>query len=181
MRFALFSAALICLATIRPAMADEAYLRLVDRLDRPSDGYCVDVLGSGGAFRVDMPLMAHNCKPGRAPDEVLIFQDNGRIYFPAYEACLTAMGVNRSLMAGAALMLKPCGAQIPFLNAANFQSFEHRADGRLALQGRDLCLRVGASSDRTFSSRDVWRTLFVDDCASAPASLSTWEFTEPYF
>ena len=39
------------------------HLRLLDRLDRPEDGYCVDILGTPGNLRVDVPLFTHNCKP----------------------------------------------------------------------------------------------------------------------
>ncbi len=158
------------------ATTEVSYARLVDRLDRPSDGYCLDVLGSGQSFRFDMPLMAHNCKPGRAPDGLVTLRADGSLWFPAFDACVTAMGVNRALLAGAALMLKPCDAQLPFLNAANFQRFEHRSDGRLAVQGFDLCLTVGATSDRTFARSHAWRTLFVADCADAAPELSVWEF-----
>ena len=32
------------------------HLRLVDNLDRPEDGYCLDILGSGQYIRFDMPF-----------------------------------------------------------------------------------------------------------------------------
>lgn len=157
-----------------------SYLRLIDRLDRPQDGYCVDVLGSGGAFRVDMPLMAHNCKPGAAPDEVLMLRADGTLFFPAYDACVTAMGVNTSLLPGAALMLKRCGANLPFLPAANFQQFSLQPDGRMVVEPHGLCLAVSGQSDRTFSPRDVWRALYVTDCDGADPRLSRWELIVPY-
>ena len=37
------------------------HLRLLDRLDRPEDGYCIDILGTPGNLRIDVPLFAHNC------------------------------------------------------------------------------------------------------------------------
>ena len=43
-------------------------LRLLDRLDRPQDGYCVDVLGVGLEARTDLPLFVHNCSSERYPD-----------------------------------------------------------------------------------------------------------------
>jgi len=64
------------------------HLRLVDHLDRPEDGYCLDVVGSGRHIRFDLPLTAHNCKPGLYPDEAVLIE-NRRIRFPAYGACAT--------------------------------------------------------------------------------------------
>jgi len=159
-----------------PAQAQH-YLRLVDRLDRPSDGYCLDVLGAGGQFRTDMPLMAHNCKADAAPDGLVDLRADGTLYMPAFDACVTAMGVNRSVLPGAVLILKPCGARVPFLNADGFQRFD-MVDGQMRLRGQNVCLRVGASSDRTFSASHTWRTLFMDSC-SAPNALSRWALTRP--
>lgn len=72
--------ALLALAFVAPASgADQAYLRLEARLDRPEDGYCLDVAGEGRWVDLSVPLAAHNCKlperyptsswrsPGRAP------------------------------------------------------------------------------------------------------------------
>lgn len=65
---------------------DEAgYLYLADRLDRPQDGYCIDVAGSGNWVDFTMPLNAHNCKrPGFYADEAVTFSSPGAIRFPAY-------------------------------------------------------------------------------------------------
>lgn len=43
-------------ATERPA----GHLRLVDKLDRPQDGYCLDIMGSGDHIRPDLPMTVHN-------------------------------------------------------------------------------------------------------------------------
>ena len=45
------------------SLNSQFHLRLLDRLDRPEDGYCVDILGTPGNLRIDVPLFAHNCKP----------------------------------------------------------------------------------------------------------------------
>ena len=91
-----------------------AYLRLVDDLDRPDDGYCLDVLGSGDAVRLDMPLTVHDCKPGYYADEGVTLTDDGTLLSSAYAGCVTAMGVNASALPGSALMLKRCGERTPF-------------------------------------------------------------------
>ena len=171
----------LCLAcSMLPAAASADgpfYLRLLDRLDRPNDGYCLDVIGSGGSFRLDMPLNVHNCKPGTAPDGTVHLRDDGTLFFPAFDRCVTAMGVNDRALDGTALMLKGCGESLPFLRAGSFQSFEHRGDGRLALSGSGLCLTVGAQSAPTFSSSHSWRALFLAPCENAVPERSIWEFT----
>lgn len=164
-----------------PSLAHDTpgYLRLADSLDRPDDGYCLDVVGAGGSFRPDMPLVSHNCKPGRAPDGMLAYREDGSLFFPAFNACVTAMGVNRKALPGSALMLKPCGAEEAFLRAANFQSFEHRPDGRLELADSGLCMTVGSQSAETFSPTHAWRTLFLAPCGEAPEARSRWRFQSP--
>ncbi|MEL6498236.1 MAG: hypothetical protein AAFQ31_06855 [Planctomycetota bacterium] len=91
------------------------HMRLQDDLDRPEDGWCLDVVGSGPHIRFDMPLIAHNIKPGLYADEAVAFTAKGQIRFPAYPgSCVTVMGLNEFALPGAALMLKPCGEDIPF-------------------------------------------------------------------
>ncbi len=76
------------------AATGPVHLRLVDRLDRPEDGYCVDILGTGDYLRVDLPLFAHNCKRGLTTDSAVVFGSDGSIRFPAVERCITVAGVN---------------------------------------------------------------------------------------
>jgi hypothetical protein len=52
------------------------HLRLVDDLDRPQDGYCLDIVGSGQHIRFDLPLIAHNCKTGLYADEAVVLEKN---------------------------------------------------------------------------------------------------------
>lgn len=161
------------------AMPEPGYLRLIDRLDRPDDGYCLDVLGANGTYRIDMPLTAHNCKPGQAPDGLISLRADGTLYFPAFDQCVTVMGVNRTALDGTALMLKPCGVTKAFLRAGEFQTFELQEDGRLVLSGTDLCVTVGTRSAATFSSEHAWRALFMGVCEDVPGERVNWETVAP--
>ncbi len=151
------------------------YLQLKDRLDRPSDGYCLDVVGSGKHIRLDMPLTAHNCKgPQVYADEVVQHRSDQSLYFPAYDGCVTAMGINDKALSGSALMLKPCGVEQPFLNAKKFQKFEFNTKGQVKLVGSQLCLVSGAESHTTYSLAHRWRSLFLLPCAEAKIEHSVW-------
>ncbi len=155
------------------------HLRLVDDLDRPQDGYCLDILGSGPYVRFDMPLTAHNCKPGLYEDEAVVLEPSGRILFPAYGVCATVAGINKRALAGAAVMPRSCGEKTPFLDADSLQRFLHRTDGRIELAGSGLCMTVGDTSDSTFEATHRWRTLFMQKCDIAPLSHSRWKFVIP--
>ena len=156
------------------------HMRLVDDLDRPQDGWCLDVVGSGSHIRFDMPLIGHNCKPGLFADEAVTFEKDGRITFPAYgDACVTVMGLNQSALAGAALMLKQCGQEIPFLNAPQFQYFEHLDNKTMRLKSTELCITVGDQSKGTFDPTHGWRTLYMDRCADIDLSRAMWNFVRP--
>lgn len=155
------------------------HLRLVDDLDRPHDGYCLDILGSGRHIRFDMPMSAHNCKPGLYDDEAVVWDADGKIRFPAYGACATVAGINNTVLAGAALMPRACGERSPFLEAQHLQHFVHRQDGRIELKGSGLCLTVGTESAPTFEPAHRWRTLFMQHCEHAPPSHSQWRFVVP--
>ena len=152
-------------------------LRLMDRLDRPQDGYCVDVLGVGLEARTDLPLFVHNCSSERYPDEAVRFEDAGLIRFPAYDLCVTAMGVNGLSLPGSTVLLRPCGERSSFLDTDALQHFTRHPDGRLTLANTNLCLTVGPRSARTYSAQHRWRALYMDDCATTPSGRSRWEFT----
>ena len=162
------------------ATADTYYLQLQDRLDRPADGYCLDVLGAGRSFRTDMPLTAHNCKPGNAPDGRVQMRSDGTLYMPAFDACVTPMGVNRTLLPGAALMLRPCDDGAAFAQPAALKQFEQRSDGTLRMGDGALCLTVGTESGPTFSASHAWRALFVDTCSAEAADRQRWHFIPPF-
>ena len=160
------------------------YLQLADRLDRPDDGYCLDLPGSGDWVDFSVPLNAHNCKrPGFYADEAVTFASPGPIRFPAYEGCVTAVGLNGGSLPGAPVMLRPCAEDIdasraPFIDTA-LQSFDHRADGRIELSGSNLCLTVGTESAPTFSPVHRWRALTLERCATAPLDRSAWNRFTP--
>ncbi len=155
------------------------HLRLLDRLDRPEDGYCVDVPGTPRNMRVDLPLFAHNCKPSLTDDSAVVFTSDGLIQFPAVDRCITVAGVNSAALPGASILLRKCNESMPFFETSRLQRFTHRDDGSLAVSGSELCLTVGPQSAATFSPSHRWRTLFVDDCATAKPARSRWEFVVP--
>ncbi|SUA36630.1 Uncharacterised protein [Neisseria zoodegmatis] len=155
------------------------HLRLADNLDRPQDGYCLDILGSGQHIRFDMPMTAHNCKPGLYEDEAVLMEKDGKIHFPAYGVCATVAGINNTVLAGAAVMPRLCGERSPFLESQHLQHFVHRSDGRIELAGSGLCLTVGTESASTFDATHRWRALFMQKCEQAPLPLSKWRFSVP--
>lgn len=152
------------------------HLQLRDRLDRPEDGYCLDLVGSGQYIRFDMPLTAHNCKPGLYADEAVIMQDDGSIQFPAYDQCATVSGVNSRALPGTAVIAAGCGENSPFLNSKGLQRFTQHEDGKLELSKTGLCLTVGSESAATFAPEHRWRPLFVDRCEEVVPARSQWEF-----
>lgn len=152
------------------------YLQLKDRLDRPHDGYCLDVVGSGEYIRLDMPLSAHNCKgPQPYADEIVEYRSDQTLYFPAYGGCVTVMGLNDRALAGNALMLKGCGVEQPFLNASNFQKFEFNDQEQMQLLGSDLCIAAGTESHTTYSPDHKWRSLMMQRCDEVEPSRSAWQ------
>lgn len=155
------------------------HLKLKNSLDRPEDGYCLDVVGSGQYIRFDMPLNAHNCKPGLYADEAVIMESNGTIRFPAYNKCATVSGLNGRALPGTPLIPAGCGENTPFLSTKGLQTFTQHKDGKLELSGTGLCLTVGKESDSTFSPDHRWRPLFVGKCEDVVPARSQWEFV-PY-
>ncbi|WP_298444734.1 hypothetical protein [uncultured Ferrimonas sp.] len=152
------------------------YLQLKDRLDRPSDGYCVDVAGNGEYVRFDVPLTAHNCKgPQPYADETIEYRKDNTIYFPSYNGCVTVMGINDKALSGNALMLKGCGIEEPFLNAKNFQKFEFNSKGQVQLEGSHLCMAAGPESHTTYTQMHKWRSLLMLPCSEVELSRSVWE------
>ncbi|QPF71646.1 RICIN domain-containing protein [Roseateles sp. DAIF2] len=156
------------------------YLALADRLDRPQDGYCIDIAGSGDWIDVTIPLAAHNCKgPATYPDQAVRYDPaSGQVRFYRLQVCMTALGRNGRSLAQMPLLAQPCvtphvSEPLPFASAA-LQAFDFRSDGRLELRGSGLCVVAGASSDTTFSPADKWRALQMTPCTGAPAALSVW-------
>ncbi|TQV81832.1 ricin-type beta-trefoil lectin domain protein [Denitrobaculum tricleocarpae] len=169
------SAVSLFLAASLPALADQTspQMRLLDDLDFPGEGYCIDVPGVGQTARTDLPLVMHNCLPERRSVDRIAEERDGRIYMPAYDACVTALGV-WSVLPGVPVMLRPCGTNESFLQADQFQKFERTANNQLRLTDSSLCLTAGPDADRTYSPTHRWRTLTMEDCAEVPLFLSAW-------
>lgn len=188
-RFAFLGVALVLLAltgiAITTAQATSSgqvargVLRLVDNLDRPQDGYCLDIAGSGPWVDISVPLSAHNCKGREYGDQMITYNNkSGRIRFPDYRVCLTALGRAGRSLELMPLIVRQCVEEAdaqtsPFVGPA-VQSFFHRPDGRVELGQSGLCLAVGPTSDTTFSPADKWRALYLDRCEQIPASRSVW-------
>ncbi|PHS03587.1 MAG: hypothetical protein COA78_17640 [Blastopirellula sp.] len=155
-----------------------SHLRLIDRLDRPQDGYCLDIPGAPPNIRVELPLFAHNCMTSLTIDTSVVLTSDGYIRFPNVKRCVTVMGIHSSLP-GATVRLGECNPPNPFIDISKLQRFTHHPDGRLTLTDTDLCLSVGSRSAETLSPIHRWRTLFVEDCAVAKPARSRWEFIVP--
>lgn len=158
---------------------DYNYLKLVDTLDRPNDGYCFDVQGVVGHFREDKPLVAHNCKANAAPDGLVKHNSNGMLYFPAFKQCVTAMGTANTVLPGTSLMLKPCKESGIFASGAIQKTFVFNNQQQLELRGSGLCVTVGNTSAHTLSRVDRWRTLYLDRCNTTPLKRSQWSLVTP--
>jgi len=159
--------------------AEPLHLQLIDRLDRPSDGYCIDVHGTPGNLRTDLPLFAHNCKTRLTVDSAVTFVPEGYIEFPQLGMCVTVAGVNSKALPGAAVLVRKCRESTAFFETEALQQFVQHKDGMLELRNSGLCLTVGSRSATTYSSNDSWRPLFVDDCTTVNATLSHWHFVAP--
>lgn len=165
-----------CLLAAAFASETAPQMRLVDELDRPGEGYCIDVLGVGDTARADLPLVAHNCLPERASADRIVIARDGRLVMPAFDACVTAFGVI-SPQPGSPVILRPCGVSESYLPAASLQRFTRTSAGQLRLSGTDLCLTIGEDAAPTFSPNHRWRTLTMEACAAVPLRRSAWQPT----
>lgn len=163
------------LPTLTAANESIVHVRLEDRLDRPDDGYCFDILGTGRNLRLDLPLFAHNCKGGATPDSAVIYNSEGQLVFPAAKVCVTAFGVNNTVLQGTPVLLRQCDEQSPFFDTPDLQKFDHTDSGQLKLRGSELCLAVGRKSSATYSPHDRWRVLSLESCVDISAQYSVWE------
>ena len=152
------------------------HLRLKDRLDRPHDGYCLDIPGVGRDMQLQMPIFAHNCKSGLTPDSAMRLRSDHKLEFAAVSQCITVAGINGKTLPGSAIILRPCGYRVAFFDGGPLQTFSFKSNGQLVLSGTNLCLAVGAQSDVTYSPTDRWRVLSVEDCEQTPARYIQWEF-----
>lgn len=159
--------------------ANLSHLRLVDQLDRPADGYCIDIHGTPGNLRTDLPLFAHNCKRRLTVDSAVVHESTGHIRFMELDLCVTVAGVNSQALPGAAILLRKCGESSTFFETERLQLFSLHTNGQLELVQSGLCLAVGPRSASTYSPNDRWRPLFVDDCTTVDSARSRWQFTVP--
>ena len=167
---------LLLMISSSPAASEIIHVRLQDRLDRPVDGYCFDILGTGNNLRVELPLFAHNCKPRATTDSAVIFTRQGQLVFPgAGNVCVTAFGVNDTVLPGTSVLLRPCGYEVAFFQTGNLQQFDHLDNGQLRLRGYPLCLSVGEQSSSTYSPNDRWRVLSLESCSEVALQYSAWE------
>lgn len=151
-------------------------LILKDSLDRPQDGYCLDIPGSEQYLRNDTPLTAHNCKGDLYADEYVLYT-KGYLYLPATKQCVTAMGLNGRALPGSSLMSRECGEMGPFVNTDGLQKFTLKENGQVQLNNSNLCLTVGEVSASTFEPTHRWRALFMSDCSTASPTRSQWKLT----
>lgn len=161
--------------SVEAIAADLVHVRLKDRLDRPDDGYCLDILGTGSNLQLDMPLFVHNCKSGPTADSTVTYTDSGQLVFPDAQVCVTAFGVNNTVLPGTSVLLRPCDYRAPFFDTTDLQKFDYLKNGQLQLRGYDLCLTVGDRSSRTYSPHDRWRVLSLQICAGNELNRSSWE------
>jgi hypothetical protein len=181
------SLSLLLLCVAMPASAQDNwqdkvhFMKLLDTLDRKQDGYCLDIVGAGNNVRFDMPLITHNCKieVGLPADELVVHREDGTIYFPAYEGCVTVMGLNDHALPLTVLMLKQCHQDQPFLKATKFQKFRINNSKQLQLEGTNLCITAGDVAEVTYSDAHRWRSLYMQECTVAQTSLSQWHFVKP--
>ncbi len=176
-RSSLFQATVGVIVTmlLPAANAELVHVRLKDRLDRPGDGYCFDILGTSNSLRVDLPLFAPNCKDGATADSAVIYNKQGQLVFPAANVCVTAFGVNNTVLPGSSVLLRACDEQTPFFDSPRLQKFDHTDTGQFKLRGFELCLAVGRDSSATYSARDRWRVLSLESCADTDTKYSIWE------
>lgn len=161
--------------------ADEQthHMKLLEHLGAET-GYCLELLGRPGQEDLLQPLIAHGCKVVLAPDDSILLTENGEIYFPAFDQCVTAMGLGDSVLEFNSLMVKECGVVEPYLNAPAFQRFEINDRSQVQLAGTELCMTAGDTARPTANPTHVWRALYMQDCASAPPERSQWHlFTPP--
>ena len=154
-------------------------IKLIDPLDRPQDGYCLDVAGSGRYIRADLPLIGHNCKPGLYADEAFIHKQDGTIYFPAFDLCATISGVNKYVLDYTSITLQECHKDTPFQNARFMQAFEYTKEKKLKHKNSNKCLEMGNESSVTYSPDHTWRTLYMKECSKTDIKRSTWYFNTP--
>lgn len=103
-----------------------------------SRGVCFDIPGYRATIDLNIPIVAHTCKPNPDAREDMIFRldypSAGNIYNTEYEVCLdTVETVERG-----SVYMRPC------TDSAS-QKFERAANGELKPMSSDLCVAVSPS------------------------------------
>jgi hypothetical protein len=154
---------LITLAAL-PAFSEEA--KGLIQLNAPLDGsefYCLDVPGFRTNVQLEVPLMAHTCKPGAADE---IFTTNhpapGQLFMPAYNLCVQAESNQ--------LYLKPCSSDPG-------QRFVITPGGQLRTADSGVCASVASGKGTPAGGPShLRRDLTLKPCADAKPQLSQWKF-----
>ena len=168
--------ALVIAISASQAVAEESFhVSLKNRLDLPEEGYCLDILGWGQTIRADLPLFVVNCKDEATPDSSVVYTKEGQLRFPDVQVCVTAFGVNNTVLPGSSVLLRPCDEQTAFFSATTLQKFDYQENGQFKLRGHEVCLAVSAESAPTFSPSVRWRVLYLESCNDAPLGYSSWE------
>lgn len=103
-----------------------------------SRGVCVDIPGFRATIDLNIPLVAHTCKPNPdAREDMLFLLDyplQGNIYNAQYDVCFDALtAVERGT-----LHVRPCSDSAT-------QKFQREDSGELRLADTDLCVAVSPS------------------------------------
>lgn len=103
-----------------------------------SRGVCFDIPGYRATIDLNIPIVAHTCKPNADAREDMIFRLDypavGNIYNTEYEVCLDTVA---TLERGSVYM-RPCTDSVS-------QKFDRAANGELSPMGSDLCVAVSPS------------------------------------
>lgn len=103
-----------------------------------SRGVCVDIPGFRATIDLNIPLVAHTCKPNPDAREDMVFQLDfpveGNIYNAAYEVCFDTLAtVERGT-----IHVRPCSDSVT-------QKFHRAENGELRALGSSLCVAVSPS------------------------------------
>lgn len=143
-----------------------------------SRGVCVDIPGFRATIDLNIPIVAHTCKPNPDAREDMVFQldypSEGNIYNSTYQVCFdTVETVERGTV-----HVRPCTDSIT-------QKFHRAENGELRAMGSDLCVAVSPSPwypavlagvtpepGVTF----VAKAMSLAPCAEVAEELKHWSF-----
>ncbi|MEH6579332.1 MAG: ricin-type beta-trefoil lectin domain protein [Amphritea sp.] len=154
------------------------FIRLIDTLDDPNRGLCIDVQGHLQGVNLKMPLNVHTCKDGFwnyderfSPDT---FAKTNLLFMPAFNACLTAVKVEE----GADLKAVQCDSASPT------QQW-HMDEGVITLKSApSLCITVDnkpsrvSIGTRNHPVRHLVRPLTIEQCTEQ-SIYQQWQFIAP--